>query len=259
MLTGFLSIERPPSQRSFNCQRSGNFVIDLRHRNRQPELMDDPAVDPQAHELALRGLARINAISGAARSLWRTIRRIAHERSLAPIRVLDIACGRGDLAWALKRHADRRRLPIHIEGIDLSPTAVDFANERYRDQGLKFHVADALEDELPSGFDVITCNLFLHHLDAEQAVHYLRRTAAAARHAVIVDDLCRSWCGYALAWAGCRLLSRSPIVHYDGPLSVEGAFTIAEAAALASRAGLQDAQLRRHWPERYQLVWRRPD
>jgi hypothetical protein len=55
------------------------------------------------------------------------------------------------------------------------------------------------------------------------------------------------------------LLSRSPIVHFDGPVSVQGAFGLQEVQTLAARAGLLGATLRRSWPERYLLSWRRRD
>jgi hypothetical protein len=80
----------------------------------------------------------------------------------------------------------------------------------------------------------------------------------ASRSLVLVNDLIRSPLGYGLAWVGCRLLSRSPIVHFDGPVSVQGAFQLQEVQALAARAGLLGATLRRSWPERYLLSWRRP-
>jgi SAM-dependent methyltransferase len=74
--------------------------------------------------------------------------------------------------------------------------------------------------------------------------------ARRARQLVLVNDLIRSPLGYGLAWAGTRLLSRSWIVHTDGPRSVQGAFQLAEVAAMAERAGLRGASLRRCWPER---------
>jgi hypothetical protein len=82
--------------------------------------------------------------------------------------------------------------------------------------------------------------------------------AAAARRAVLVCDLHRSWLGYSLAWVGCRLLTRSPIVHVDGPRSVEAAFAVSEIAALAGRSGLDGAVITQHWPERWLLAWRKP-
>jgi hypothetical protein len=98
--------------------------------------------------------------------------------------------------------------------------------------------------------------LFLHHLDEPQAVALLARMAGAARRLVLVNDLNRSRAGYLLAWAGTRLLSTSAVVHTDGPLSVEGAFTIAEATALAEKAGLTGARVEPRWPCRWLLQWR---
>jgi hypothetical protein len=80
----------------------------------------------------------------------------------------------------------------------------------------------------------------------------------AAGRAVLVDDLVRGRGGFALAWAGCRLLSRSRVVRHDGPVSVAAAFTPAEALSLARRAGLEGATIVRHWPQRFLLEWRRP-
>jgi hypothetical protein len=62
-----------------------------------------------------------------------------------------------------------------------------------------------------------------------------------------------------LAYVGTRLLSASPIVHVDGPLSVAAAFTCVEAQELARRAGLEGATVARRWPFRFLLTWsRRP-
>src|SRR5262245_47736816 len=43
-------------------------MADLTHRRLEPEVMDRPDLDPRLHERALRGLARINALSLTARS-----------------------------------------------------------------------------------------------------------------------------------------------------------------------------------------------
>lgn len=177
---------------------------------------------------------------------------------MRPVRVLDLACGGGDLAIQLAKIANRRGWPAQIDGADVSPTAVEYASGRANGTGARFRVLDALGGELPTDYDVITCTLFLHHLTSNQAVNLLRRAAGAARHALVVDDLVRSRAGHTLAWVGCRVLSRSPIVHNDGPVSVEGAFSIAEAKQMADQAGLVGAKVDRHWPERFQLVWERP-
>ena len=113
-----------------------------------------------------------------------------------------------------------------------------------------------LSGDLPTGYDVVSCSLFLHHLEESDAILLLNRMATAARRLVLIDDLIRSRWGYLLALVGCHLLSGSHVVHVDGPTSVAAAFTPSEVLRLAERAGLQGATLTRHWPQRFFLTWK---
>jgi SAM-dependent methyltransferase len=233
----------------------------LAERHRQAEWMDQPGLNAQEHARALRGLARINQISRSAAVLWPKIARVAHARGGGTVRVLDLASGGGDVAIALARWAARLACDLRMEGCDLSPEAVRFAQKqaRRRRAPIRFFQLDALRDPLPDGYDIVMCSLFLHHLAEPDAVGLLRKMAAAAGSLVLVDDLIRSRRGYGLAWLGCRILSGSPVVHHDGPVSVSAAFTVSEARALAERAGLRGAVVTRHWPERFLLAWSRPE
>jgi len=123
----------------------------------------------------------------------------------------------------------------------------------------RFFERDILGECDFGGFDAVICSLFLHHLDEEQAVALLRRMARRRARLIVINDLCRSLTGWLLAYAGTRLLSRSDVVHTDGPRSVEAAFSLAEARCLAARAGLSGARVSARWPCRLLLTWRRPE
>jgi len=221
--------------------------------------MDQPGLEPGRHRQALHGLRRINFWSGSAGILWPPLAALARA-SPRPVRVLDLASGGGDVAIRLQRRAHRAGLPLVVEGCDVSAVAVEHAVREAERQGtpVRFFRADALADDLPGDYDVVVCSLFLHHLTEDQAVELLRRMGAAAGRLVLVNDLVRSRPGLLLARVGTRLLSRSPVVHVDGPRSVEGAFTVEEARVLAERAGLGGATVERRWPCRYLLTWVRP-
>src|SRR5262249_38140647 len=137
--------------------------------------------------------------------------------------------------------------------------AVQFAGEQASPRALpvRFFTLDALSDEIPSGFDAIVSSLFLHHLDEQQAVGLLKRIKDKAAALIMINDLLRGPIEYAMAWAGCRLLSRSPVVRHDGPVSVRAGFTIREVRNLAGQSGLEGAKLTRHWPGRFLLSWSR--
>jgi len=229
----------------------------LNQRDRQPELMDQPGLDVSAHHKALNGLRRVNWLSGGVPAIWQELRSLVHFSSVdRPLRVLDVACGGGDVVLRLARQARASGLPIQFDGCDLSETALQLGCQTAQKQGIlhvRFFQHDALREPFPEGYDVIMCSLFLHHLQEADAILLLKSMANAARRAIFVDDLLRTRWGYVLCWIGCRALSRSPIVHNDGPLSVRAAFTLDEARRLAVQAGLTSVQLRQHWPERFLL------
>ena len=87
---------------------------------------------------------------------------------------------------------------------------------------------------------------------------FLSKQAKAAKCAVLVNDLRRSTWGFVMATVGCHLLSRSPIVHFDGPQSVKAAFRTEEILRLAQESGLKDSRITNHWPQRYLLHWDKP-
>jgi 2-polyprenyl-3-methyl-5-hydroxy-6-metoxy-1,4-benzoquinol methylase len=231
----------------------------LAQRQLEPEDMDDPALATERLHGALTGLTRLNFASNSARIVWQPIRRLARELKTDRLRILDIATGAGDVPIALWKRARRAGLSLDIHGIDFSPRSIEFARQRAEEfhAPITFECRNALTDELPSGFDVIMCSLFLHHLNNEDAVSVLRRMAAATRRVVLVSDLRRNHFGLFLAFAVGHVLSRSAVVHRDAVRSVRAAFTPHELAAIANQAGLAGAFIARRWPARMLLTWRR--
>ena len=234
---------------------------DLSHRHHQAELMDAPGLDPGSHRAALRGLDRINWFSRSADIVWKPIRSLIATEPQRTWKILDVASGGGGVAVTLAKRARSERVTIEILGVDVSTTAANHAQANARGAGydnVSFRELNVLRNPLPDDYDVVMCSLFLHHLTSEQAVELLRKMAYAARRLVLVNDLRRTRFGYALAWWGGRLLSRSPIVHADGPMSVAAAFTTEEALRLAEQAGLKGAKIVLRWPQRFLLSWSRP-
>ena len=233
----------------------------LQCRDRQPELMDQPGLEESLHHAALAGLARVNWMSGGVPAMWRHLKSMARTASAnRPLRILDVACGGGDVIVRLALRARKHGLPLQFEGCDLSETALKLGEQlthKKRLLNVRFIQHNVMCDPFPDRYDVILCSLFLHHLEESDAVILLRNMAQSARLGILVDDLLRTQLGFLLCWGGSRFLSWSPIVWNDGPLSVRAAFTLDEARQLASQAGLNCIQLRRHWPERFLLSWTR--
>jgi 2-polyprenyl-3-methyl-5-hydroxy-6-metoxy-1,4-benzoquinol methylase len=229
----------------------------LSQRQLKPELMDDPQLDRLAHVRALRGLSRIFQISGVWPALRPFIANVPTQDR--PLSILDVATGGGDLPRAIATWARTHHRKVEIHGCDISRTALAFARLRSirTHAEISFFKHD-VNVSLPQKYDVIICNLLLHHLDESSAVSFMGRLGEATNQLLLIDDLCRTVTGLALCYLGTRALSRSKIVHYDGPQSVRAAFSPTELAQLAKEAGLQNVQIKRHWPQRQLLIYRKP-
>ena len=240
--------------------------------------MDDPALPATDHMHALDALALINMLSLTSAQVVRAIHRLDagrhSRRPLAgyrdgPLKVVDIACGGGDVTTAVARRLSRR-LPagadgtpaVQVTGLDKSPRAVARAERHSRKRTgtarVAFDVHDILADACPP-CDIAIVSLFLHHLDDDDAIRVLASLARAARIGIVASDLLRTVTGLALAVVGTAVLSRSRVARVDGPLSVRAARTPAEYRTLLDRAGLHEATIHRAWPQRAILVWMRPD
>lgn len=218
--------------------------------------MDDPGLDSAKHQKALAGLARTHRVTMTARQLWKSILDLGSGLPTGPIAILDAGCGDGFILQqihALARSYNRR---VSLIGCDFSETAIKLARrsaDRKQIQ-IEFHECDVLTDDLPPA-DIVISTLLLHHFNNRQVVDILTRFDAAAKTAVIIQDLVRTRLGYVLCLVGTRILSRSPIVHVDGLLSVKAAFSFEEMEQIVRRAGIDHARIFRQWPERISIVW----
>ena len=226
--------------------------------------MDDPDIDAGSHDHALEGLTRLNRISNASapfrKELLRILRQPPAMGADAPLTVLDLATGSGDLVVELERW--RRELPdappVRWLACDRSTHALGRARDRAAgiDLDLQTFRCDATTDALPD-CDVVLCSLFLHHLESETATDVLRRMARTARFGGIVTDLKRSSAGLSLAWLMPRLFTRSRVVHADAVGSVRAAFSTEEFARIVSDAGISNPFIFHSFPERQGVRWRR--
>ena len=232
----------------------------LADRNLQPELMDDPNLPADQHDHALRGLTTIHRFSGLVNRFWKKIQPIlkeAKDRS-DRISIADVGCGDGYLLRQLSRKATAAGFDVDWIGYDFSKVAVSLASKKAADAGanIRFKQVDILADTLPEKVDVVVNSLFLHHFTAGEVETILKRFCDATTQAVIVEDLRRTVLGYCLAWSCGRLLTRSRIVHYDGVVSVEGAFTTDEMRTLLNSAGITNVEIEQRWPQRFVLTYR---
>jgi ubiquinone/menaquinone biosynthesis C-methylase UbiE len=101
--------------------------------------------------------------------------RLVAEAALAPgFRVLDVGCGTGTLALALKRACPE----ADVTGLDIDPDALCIAGGKMRAADLAVSLSHGSATELvfpTESFDRVCTSLLLHHLTAAQKTAALRK------------------------------------------------------------------------------------
>lgn len=218
------------------------------------ELLDRPGVPRTELAENLADIARLNRL-GPTRALLAHLAPVfARHRGPAPLRVLDLGTGGGDVPAAVVRWARARGRRVSVLALDLQPEVLACAGAAARDlPEVRLVAGDALQPPVRrDGVDVALCSLTLHHLPEAAVVRLLRLMADAARLGFVVSDLRRSRLAYAAAWLTTRLISKSRLTRHDGPLSVLRAYTREELARLAGAAGLPG--VRWHEPPCFRVI-----
>jgi len=231
------------------------------------ELLDEDEGTPAEIARSLEELWWINRHLGGL-STWRTLLRCWHHEyarasrplwSAASFTALDVGAGTGEMAAFIAGELRQLGAPARAVALDRKPSHL----AARADAGQAARVAaDALR--LPfadASFDLVTCNLFLHHFHDQPgdaaASRLLRELARVARRAVLVNDLQRGWIPFLAFQALSPRFSR--ITRHDGGRSVRQAYTRRELARLACQAGFPQARALRLWPYRLGLVLWKPN
>lgn len=216
------------------------------------EEMDAADLPDARYTRVIGDLARINALTLAARPTLAFFRRIAELRgaSRAPLRLLDVGFGHGDMLRRIARLAERLGIAIDLVGVDLNPRSEAAARAATPDRLPIGYVTGDYRDLAGQGWDAVISSLVAHHMDARDRQEFLRFMEGEARLGWLVNDLHRQrlpFIGYP-ALATVALVD--PIVRRDGQLSIARSFRVDEWRAELAEAGIAQANIRRWFPWR---------
>ena len=228
----------------------------MRTRSHQPEWMDGDLAQSEAASsdfaAVLADLATVNTVTLARLPTLGFMRRVARRHPGRTLRVLDVACGEGDMLRRIHRWAARTGHAVELTGLDLNPLGIAAARAATPpDVPIQYRCADIFAPGLGS-YDVVLSALFTHHLDDDQVVAFLRLMETHATLGWFVNDLHRDTLAYYGFCALSALARWHPMVQHDGAISVTRSFRRADWVRLINRAGLSGmAQIRWQVPFRY--------
>jgi SAM-dependent methyltransferase len=228
----------------------------LAKRSRAPELMELETADFAEIDRTLRDLSTINRLTLAYRPTLSWLDRVAARAAGAPITVLDVACGHGDMLRRAWRWSRAKGVEVELAGIDLDPLAIRSARAATPpDVPIRYEVGDVFALPERPAYDVIINSLFAHHLFDETLVRFVRWMDRRARRSWMVNDLHRHPVPYHFVRHWVRLAGFTRFVVHDAPVSVARGFTRAEWLGVLEEAGIDPARVEIRWfvPFRYRV------
>ena len=225
------AVPRYVIQLSLPCSSHGDM-----ERIVEEEWLDDDRGTPAEIAAALHAISLANRRFGGmrlhARLLQQALMRVPRERRP---HILEVASGRADVLQAALLQL--RAVP-DVTLLDRSAAHLPDPHSWPSTLPAPHTVAgDALALPFPdASVDIVSCCLFLHHLEPPQITRYLAEAQRVARVAVVINDLERSALHYRLAQLN-RIIDRSRISRHDGPVSVRRAYTYNELARMLANTG----------------------
>ncbi len=232
-------------------------MASLQNRSAEIEIMDDLDCRGEVVDQTLRELDFINQWLGGNAVTLNALRKVLKSHSKnQEISIADLGCGSGEMLRLIARRASRENRPLKLLGIDANPNIIEFAKAHsLKFSNISFEAVNIFSKEFRERkFDVVLSTLFLHHFTEVQLVDIFKSLNQQTKIGIIVNDIHRHPLAfYSIKWL-TQLFSKSAMVKFDAPLSVQRAFTKTELADILFKAGITNYQLKWKWAFRWQLI-----
>jgi ubiquinone/menaquinone biosynthesis C-methylase UbiE len=213
------------------------------------EWLDSDRGSPAEITASLKDLKTINTRFGGAATTEALIRKIVKQTGEKSFSVLEVAAGAGDTPRLVQQH-------LRPEGIELQFTLLDRALSHLGNGHTRFArvAGDAVALPFANGsFDLVTCNLFAHHLSPDLVVRFAKEALRVCRKAIVINDLVRSALHLGLVYAGTPLYN-SRITRHDAPASVRQSYTPQEMLAMLKQTPTTRVEIDRHYLYRMGII-----
>lgn len=212
------------------------------------ELLDSDAGTEREIAGSLRDLEMFNQWFGGVRTTEKLVRRALAESRGQSASLLEVAAGAGFVPAKIQKRLSPQ-LDLTITFLDRARTHLNGSDRAVAGDALALPFAD-------NSFDLVSCNLFVHHLAPDELQRFAREALRVCRVAFLVNDVVRSPIHLALTYAGFPLY-RSRITRNDAPASVRQAYTPGELSELLQPLTARPVQISRHYLYRMGIiVWK---
>jgi ubiquinone/menaquinone biosynthesis C-methylase UbiE len=214
-----------------------------------PELLDTDSGTAEEISASLRDLDRINRWFGGVSTTEAMIRRVVERTGTSELSLLDIASGSGSLPLMLQKKLAPKGLKLRVIRLDRARTHLNGTRNAVVGDALTLPFADRQ-------LDIVTCALFLHHLEPDDVVRFVDEALRVARLAVLVNDIRRGWVCLFATYASW-ILVQSRLTRHDGPASIRRAYTVDELRDLLMVSRTAEIEIEKHpWFRIGAILWK---
>lgn len=208
------------------------------HRVDAQEILDSDSCSAREAQSVLAVIGRINRWFGGVTTTRKMVERVAQVTGARKLSLLEVAAGSGEVPKEVCAEVSRRGITLNVTLLDRAPSHLPLNHRTGGDHSLRTSgvVADALA--LPFGdaaFDLVSCSLFAHHLDAQQLAQFAREGLRVSRQALLINDLIRHPVHLALAYVSYPIM-RNRVAWLDGLTSVRRSYTPDEISGMLASA-----------------------
>jgi len=196
-----------------------------------PELLDTDAGSPSEVAACLADLRWFNRWFGGVTTSAALVEGVARQAGARSLSMLEVACGAGYVPATVAAQLRPRGIKVEVALLDRALSHINGGSRN----GMPAVVGNAVA--LPfsdNSFDLVSSNLFTHHLSPQELLQFVKEGLRVCRTAVIINDLVRHPLHLAVVYAGLPLY-RSRITRHDAPASVRQAYTEGEMGKILSQ------------------------
>lgn len=185
-------------------------------RVNNPELLDSDDCPPDEVAKSLRDLSSINRRFGGVSTTRALIEKVAASTGKKDFSILEVAAGFGEVPTLAAEQLSRKGVHLKLALLDLKRSHLLGGDHSVVANGLALPFTD-------NSFDLVSCSLFVHHLQPQEVARFAREAVRVCRCALLINDLIRHPLHLALVYAAFPLM-RSYVSRYDGLVSVRRAY-----------------------------------
>jgi 2-polyprenyl-3-methyl-5-hydroxy-6-metoxy-1,4-benzoquinol methylase len=181
------------------------------------------------------------------------LERVVKTHSSAPLRIVDVGCGYGDMLRRIERWAATRRLAVELIGVDLNANAVRAAREATpANSRIAWLAGDAYSCAETAHTDIVIASLVIHHLAEQEIVRFIDWAEQTAKVGWFINNLHRQPVPYYVFSAAMRGRWWHRFIRPDGMTSIRRSFVREDWERMCDAAGLDigAVEMREYKPAR---------